>query len=264
MNRPLPLPLAGRRVVVTRFEMEGGPLATALRRVGAEPLVVPLIGIDPVIDASADTPRPLCDFDWLAFTSANGVRMFVARLDTAARATFRSHGAIAAVGPATARAVAAAGARSALIAPEFVAESLADALGDVRGKRILWPRAAGARSVLSDTLRHRGADVVEQILYDTVALTVPEATRSLVMKADAITFTRPSAVRAFVACFGVQHTPRIACIGPVTAAAARDAGLATETTAAVFTLDGMVRALCSSFNNTPGQPQSSVPPTASA
>jgi uroporphyrinogen III methyltransferase / synthase len=245
------LPLAGRRVVVTRFEMENGPLAAALRRAGAEPLVVPLIGIDPVIDTDPDTARPIRDFDWLAFTSANGVRMFVARLDAAERAAFRAHKAIAAVGPATARAVAAAGATSAVVAPEFVAESLADALGDVRGKRVLWPRAAGARSVLSDTLRQRGAEVVERILYDTVALTVPEDTRSLVLKADAITFTSPSAVRAFVACFGTERTPKVACIGPVTAEAARGAGLSVDAIAALFTLEGLVRSLCDLFARAP-------------
>lgn len=240
-------PLAGRRVVVTRFELEDGPLATALRRAGAEPLVVPLIGIDPVVDHAAVATQSVRDFDWLAFTSANGVRMFWARLDTPQRAAFRAHGGIAAVGPATARAVAAVGATSALTAPEFVAESLADALGDVRGKRILWPRAAAARCVLSDTLRQRGGEVIERILYDTVALSVPEETRDRVLDADAITFTSPSAVRAFVACFGTEITPRVVCIGPVTSAAAQDAGLVVNAVAGVFTLDGVVNALSSVF-----------------
>lgn len=240
-------PLAGRRVVVTRFEIEDGPLATSLRRAGAEPLVVPLIGIDPVMDDHAAAARSVREFDWLAFTSANGVRMFWARLDNSERTAFRAHRAIAAVGPATARAVASFGATSALTAPEFVAESLAEALGDVAGKQILWPRAAGARSVLSDTLRERGACVVESILYDTVALSVPDETRDRVLDADAITFTSPSAVRAFVACFGIDVTPRVACIGPVTAAAAQDAGLVVHAVAAVFTLDGVVNALSSMF-----------------
>lgn len=239
--------LAGRRVVVTRFEIEGGPLATALRRAGAQPLVIPLIGINPVeSDASLDA-RPLTDFDWIAFTSANGVRMFWARLDPSQRAAFGNHRGIAAVGPATARAVAAFGATSALTAPQFVAEALADALGDVRDKTILWPRAAGARPVLSDTLRARGAEVVEQILYDTVARSVPEDTRSLILEADAITFTSPSAVHAFVTCFGSEVKPRIVCIGPVTARAATDAGLPVSAVAAMFTLDGLVGAVAHTF-----------------
>ena len=169
----------GRRVVVTRFETDDGPLATALRAAGAEPVVVPLIGIESA-DAGAHTALgPLSDFDWIAFTSANGVRIFWARLERADRTAFRAHRGIAAVGPATARAVANLGATAAITAPEFVAESLADALGDVTERRILWPRAAGARSVLSDTLRSRGAAVVEQILYDTVALSVSDQTRAL-------------------------------------------------------------------------------------
>lgn len=240
-------PLAGRRVVVTRFEMADGPLSTALRRAGAEPLLVPLIGIDPAVDGGSDTAFTVREFDWIAFTSANGVRMFWARLGTAERMAFRTHQGIAAVGPATARAVAAVGATSTLTAPEFIAESLADALGDVTGKRILWPRAAGARSVLSERLRDGGAEVIERILYDTVALPVADEVRESVLEADAITFTSPSAVRAFVASFGVNGGPRVVCIGPVTAAAAQDAGLAIAAVAGVFTIDGLVRTLAGVF-----------------
>jgi uroporphyrinogen-III synthase len=243
--------LAGRRVVVTRFELDDGPLATGLRRAGAEPIVVPLIGIDPVPEDRTEPVRALRDFDWIAFTSANGVRMFWARLDSSDRAAFRGHRGIAAVGPATARAVAATGATSALTAPEFVAESLVEALGDVAGKKILWPRAAGARSVLSDTFRARGAEVNERILYDTVALSVPDETRGLVLDADAITFTSPSSVHAFVACFGIDVAPRVACIGPVTADAARASGLTVHAVGSVFTLDGMVRALTEMFASDP-------------
>ncbi len=251
-------PLAGKRVVVTRFEPEDGPLAAALRRAGAEPLVVPLVGIAPL--ATEDTPGSpaLRDFDWIAFTSANGVRMFCARLSAEELTAFRSHRGIAAVGPATARAVAGAGGNSAVTAPEFIAESLAEALGNVRGQRILWPRAAGARSALSEMLRSRGADVTERILYETIALAVPDDTRSVVLDADAITFTSPSAVRAFVACFGAEVSPRIVCIGPVTAAAARDVGLTLDGVASFFTLDGVVRALTDVFRNEAATTTSSI------
>ncbi|MEO7042415.1 MAG: uroporphyrinogen-III synthase [Gemmatimonadaceae bacterium] len=236
-------PLAGRRVVVTRFEPDDGPLATALRRAGAEPVVVPLIGIAPLAADVPDANRSIQEFDWIAFTSANGVRIFWARLSESEQSAFRIHRGIASVGPATARAIANLGATSALVAPEFVAESLADALGDVHGKSILWPRAAGARSVLSATLRQRGATVTDQILYDTVALTIPERTRESILEADAITFTSPSAVRAFVASFGTGRRPLVVCIGPVTADAARAAGLNVTAVAGIFTLDGLVSAL---------------------
>jgi uroporphyrinogen III methyltransferase / synthase len=248
--------LAGRRIVVTRFELEDGPLATSLRRAGAEPIVVPLIGIDPVPEDRTEPVRPIRAFDWIAFTSANGVRMFWARLDGPDRAAFRAHRGIAAVGPATARAVVAVGATCALTAPEFVAESLVEALGDVAGKTILWPRAAGARSVLSDKLRARGAEVNERILYDTVALSVPEETRDLVLDADAITFTSPSSVHAFVACFGADVGPRVACIGPITADAARASGLTVHAVGSVFTLEGMVRALTAMFAADPSDSDS--------
>jgi uroporphyrinogen-III synthase len=242
-------PLAGKRIVVTRFEIERGPLTTALLREGAEPIVTPLIGINPVVDDDATAKRPLREFDWIAFTSANGVRMFWARLNASERLTFITHRGIAAVGPATAQAVAALGATSAITAPEFVAESLADALGDVRDRFILWPRAAGARSMLSERLRERGAEVVESVLYDTVQLPVAEEVRQSVLNADAITFTSPSAVRAFVSSFGIDVRPQIVCIGPVTEAAARDAGLRVNAVAAIFTMEGMVAALSDLFTN---------------
>lgn len=235
--------LKGRRIVVTRAEEEGGPLANALRRAGAEPIVAPLVAIDPVRQADDEAAVPVATFDWLIFTSANGVRMFVARLDAEERSAFRGHRRIASVGPATARAVAEAGGNSALIAPEFVAESLANALGDVAGKRVLWPRAAGARDVLANLLRSRGAEVVERVLYDTVPLHVDDAARSEILSADAVTFTSPSSVRAFVALFGTAVEPRVVCIGPVTAMAAREAGLVVHGVAAMYTMDGLVAAV---------------------
>lgn len=235
--------LKGRRVVVTRAEDEGGPLSNALRRAGAEPIVAPLIAIDPVRQPDDEAPISVTAFDWLIFTSANGVRMFVAQLDADERSSFRGHRRIASVGPATARAVAESGANSALIAPEFIAESLANALGDVGDKRILWPRAAAARDVLASMLRSRGAEVVERVLYDTVPLPVDDAARSDILGADAVTFTSPSSVRAFVALFGTAVDPRVACIGPVTALAAREAGLPVHAVAAVYTMDGLVAAL---------------------
>src|SRR5665213_2145847 len=97
--------LAGRRIVVTRFEPHDGPLATALRLAGAEPIVVPLIGIDPLAKDASDTDQSVRDFDWIAFTSANGVRIFWARLSDEEQSAFRVHRGIAAVGPATARVV---------------------------------------------------------------------------------------------------------------------------------------------------------------
>ena len=235
--------LKGLRVVVTRAEEEGGPLSNALRRAGAEPIVAPLIAIDPIRQRDDEVPINVATFDWLIFTSANGVRMFVARLDADERSSFRNHRRIASVGPATARAVAESGGNSALIAPEFVAESLANALGEVAGKRLLWPRAAAARDVLTTMLRGRGAEVVERVLYDTIPLPVDDAARSDILHADAVTFTSPSSVRAFVALFGTAVQPRVACIGPVTALAAREAGLEVHAVAAVYTMDGLVAAL---------------------
>jgi uroporphyrinogen-III synthase len=252
--------LAHRRIVVTRPETDTGPLSTALRRAGAEAIVVPLVGISPVPGTDHEQARrPLREFNWIAFTSANGVRMFAAGLDAQQRTEFRQHRGIAAVGPATARAIAEAGATSSLTAPEFVAEALADAIGDVNGMSVLWPRAAGARSLLAERLRDCGAEVVEQILYDTVALPIPQAARERVLDSDAITFTSPSAVRAFAGSFPGPVRPRIVCIGPVTTAAARDAGLDVAAVAAVFDFTGLVSALTDMFAAAPAAgPQTPV------
>jgi uroporphyrinogen-III synthase len=242
--------LTGCRVVITRGETENGPLATALRRAGAEPVLIPLVRTVSLPGDGA-TPLTVSGFDWIAFTSANGVREFWSRLDATQRSAFRAHRAIAVVGPSTAHTVATLGAAPSLIAPEFVAESLANAFGDVHGKRILWPRAAGARSVLAQRLRERGAEVDERILYETVPVAVSTEMLDRIAGADAITFASPSAVRAFAACTDSgalrRSHPRTVCIGPVTTAAAEALGVHIDATASVYTFDGLVAALAGLF-----------------
>jgi uroporphyrinogen-III synthase len=161
------------------------------------------------------------------------------------------------VGPATARALADAGVPVACIAAEHVAEALADALGDVEGRRVLWPRAAGARDVLATRLRARGAVVDEVVVYQSVPAPLPLDAAERVRGADAVTFASPSAVRCFVdalggsalgsGALGTSASVRVACIGPVTEAAARAAGLRVDAVASPYTDAGMVDALTRAF-----------------
>jgi uroporphyrinogen III methyltransferase/synthase len=195
------------------------------------------------LDAAA---ARLDSYDWLIFTSANGVRFFQSRADLrSARAR------ICAIGPATRRALEQLHLKVDLMPAEYVAESLVEAFAaeDLAGKCILLPRAAVARDVVPAELARRGAhvDVVEA--YRTV---IPEAAPALAReiffgprKPDWITFTSSSTVSNFVAAAGAGALAgvRVASIGPVTTATARKHGIAVTVEAETYTTDGLVEAM---------------------
>lgn len=237
-------PLAGRRIVVTRPAQQAEELAAPLRALGAEVLLVPTIEIGPPADdgrALDAALRRLGAYRWLVVTSVNGVD---ALLD---RAPSRPAGLqVAAIGPATASRMRAAGWAVDLVPDEYVAEALLDALGRpaAPGDAVLLARAAVARDVLPDGLRDRGwtVDVVEA--YRTVDALVDDDLLRDVVSADTVTFTSPSTVERFVGLVGVAGVPpRVACIGPVTARAARAAGLDVTIEASTYTVEGLLEAL---------------------
>ena len=244
---PGSLPLSGRRVVVTRPRFQAASLCRRLRDAGAEPVEVPVIAIvDPEDGGVAlrSAVGAVGSYDWLVMTSANGVRRFLDALDDPVELGGVR---VAAIGPGTAEALEAGGVAVDLLPDRFVAEALLEALPDPPSDgdaRVLLARAAVARDVLPDGLRARGweVDVVEA--YRTVPLDHgPEEGRS-VAAADTVTFTSPSVVDAFVAEFGAERVPAtVACIGPVTAAAAREAGLTVDVEATAHTIPGLVDAL---------------------
>jgi len=241
------LPLFGQRVVVTRDRRQTAELAEPLEELGAEVLLLPVIEIQP-----PDDPGPLdraiaCldTYDWLIFTSANGVRSFVEHL-TDIR-VLRAK--ICAIGPATAAAVEALHIKVDRMPKEYVAESLLEALAadDLTGKRVLLPRAAVARDLVPVELTRRGAivDVVEA--YRTV---VPEdaaarAREILARNPTWITFTSSSTVRNFIAAAGGQSLEgvKIASIGPITSATARELGLTVDVEGNPHTVPGLVAAI---------------------
>ena len=240
--------LRGRRVIVTRPAHQAAPLCAALERAGAVAVPLPLLHVVPNTLGSHDLVPDAHAYDWVLFTSANGVAHAQAALGPLGDA-LRGHEGVAAVGPATAAALAAQGVTVRLVAPEHVAESLADALGDVDGRRVLWPRAADARDVLASRLRARGADVREIVVYRTVPAPLPADAADRVRSAHAVTFASPSAVRSFVASLGTTplgtsaDAVRVACIGPVTEAAARTLGVRVDAVASSYTDAGLVHAL---------------------
>ena len=258
------LPLAGKRIAITRPMAQAAALADKLAALGAWPIIFPTIQIAPVDDyAPLDAAlRQLDQYQWIVFTSANAVAIFWERLRRHLPARVPAAGGFtglvpaalqfAAVGPATARALEKHGASAKIVPDEYVAEALAAGLGDVAGRRILLPHAELARDALADELRRRGATVDEIAIYRTLpAAPDPRSLAELKRGVDAITFTSASAARNFALVIAGETLASgpaiIACIGPVTAAAAKQAGWPAGVVAAEYTLDGLVAALAEHF-----------------
>jgi uroporphyrinogen III methyltransferase/synthase len=255
-------PLFGKRVLVTRAREQAGSLAALLRDRGADVVVVPTIEIRDPLD-----PAPLSlaiadlragAYAWVAFTSANGVdKTWNAVAGSGADARAFGASKLAAIGPATARALESHGLRADLVAKEFVGESLArDMLEAVRSSssapRILIPRAAKARDVVPEALRAVGCRVDVVPAYETHA-PPPESVQSLVReleegRLDIATFTSSSTVENFCDLLGSRAPEllgrvRVAAIGPVTAETARARGIRVDVQATEFTVPGLVECL---------------------
>jgi uroporphyrinogen-III synthase len=247
--------LRGCRVVVTRPENQSGSLCERLRALGAEPIGFPVIAIAaPEPGGTLDQVLGrIGDYSWIIFTSVNGVEHFWARLtalcekrETGVIGIPNYRGQVAAIGPATAAALARRGVTVDLMPAEYRAEAILDAIGDLDGLRILLPRANVARAELAVGLRARGAQVDEVAAYRTVPSTPPpSAFQALQRGVDILTFTSSSTVRAFIALTsGLDYgDPLVACIGPVTADTARQLGLRVDVVAEDYTTEGLLDAV---------------------
>ena len=259
--------LHGKRIVVTRAREQASALSERLRALGAEPIEYPVIAFAPPVD-----PRPLDDaiaalgrYDWIIFTSANGVRYFWEGLAAAGMSSTALEGLrIGAIGPATAEALAQAGVAPSFVPSEFVAEAVVEQIGDVAGARILLPRADIAREALADGLQARGAVVDQVVAYRTV-LGDPEVDVVTLLREgriDAVTFTSSSTVKNF---FGRLETAGVgadqarellravlvAAIGPITARTAREYGLEIGIEAGEYTIPGLVDVLLQAWSPAP-------------
>jgi len=254
------LPLFGRRVMVTRTRDQASGLSRRLADLGARVVECPTIRIAPPEDGgpiSAALDR-LGEFDWLVLTSPNGVDYFFESLKARGRDARALAGVqVAAIGPATAAKLDAFGLRADLLPEEYVAEGLVKALvaAGVGGRKVLLARAAEARDVLPRELIAAGAEVTEAALYRTMVpegLT-PEAEAALKQGSiDLVTFTSSSTVTNLVRLLGdrlasFQAMAPAACIGPITARTAREAGFTMAAEAEVYTIDGLIEAVLRFF-----------------
>ena len=251
-------PLFGKRIVVTRAEesLARRGLGARLRELGAEVLDAPTTRIERMdLAPMRDALERLDEFQWVCFTSANGVRFFWEAL----RATGRDARALAGVklctvGPMTADALAQRGLAVDVVPQRFVAEGLLETLAareDVYGTSILYAAAAGARETLPSGLEALGAIVERVPLYRTVPESAAlDGLREIldVRPADLVTFTSASAVRSFAEAMGAQATETpAASIGPATSAAVREAGMSVAVEATQSTLAGLASAIAEAY-----------------
>ena len=237
-------PLDGLRILVTRARVQASDLVERLVDLGAVPIVMPSIEIVPPLDRQPllDSLVRLAEFDWVVFTSTNGVR---AVLDCGIPLDGPR---IAAVGPATASALERAGYRVDTVPLSFMGSAVPEAMGEVSGVKVLWPRGDLARGEFARVLVERGATVCDMEAYRTIAAPWPEEPLPV---PDLLTFTSSSGVlsaherlaeRGLV---GWLDSVPIVCIGPVTADTVRCLGYSVAMTASEHTIPGLVEAVVS-------------------
>ncbi len=238
-----------KRILVTRPRRQADGLVDGLRVAGFEPVCLPVIEIRPMEDNAAldEALQNLGHYDWIIFTSVNGVDIVFGRLPEGAKLPH-----VAAIGPKTAEALRSRGVTPEFIPEEYVAEAILPGLGDVNGKRVLLPRAEIARKALPEAIRAAGGSAHEIAVYRTLPAQPDEAGLAALRDGvDWITFTSPSTVENFVEVvrgerldpLSLPGNPRSACIGPITERAARAAGFAVTLVAKDYTTEGLVEAL---------------------
>ena len=248
-------PLFGKRVLVTRSRTQMSVLSEMLAEEGAEPIELPTIEFSDVDDYShLDSAITLLhSYSWVIFTSANGVEAFFGRMKTLRRDS-RAFGGVkvAAIGPATAAALARYGIVADLVPDEYVSEAIVQGMGPLglKGARVLLPRADIGRRELADGLARLGAQVEQVCVYRTV---VPQDSREKALgllrdgNIDMATFTSSSTVRNLLDLLdgnvSLLQGVKVACIGPITAGTARELGLQVDIVAQEYTILGLVRAM---------------------
>ncbi len=250
-------PLLGRRIVVTRAREQASSLVQTLTDLGAAVLECPTIQVNPpeswqALDEAIDR---IDGYDWLVFTSVNGVKFFFRRLfdkglDVRSLGRLRT----CAIGPATAEALFSFGLRTDILPDSYRAESVVAAFEKeaVAGRRILLPRAAEARPILPEELSRMGAEVDEVAAYRTTA--VDDQAGALIGaleqgEVDMVTFTSSSTVKNFRALLpdgrvsALMEPVTVASIGPITSETAAGIGFRVDVTADTYTVPGLVTAI---------------------
>ena len=263
-------PLTGVRIAVTRATERGAPLAEALRRVGATVHEIPLTRIESLDPAPlAAAVATLARYDWVLLTSVNAVEHLARAAQAAGAQAVMATRRLAAVGQTTAAAIERQGWREPVVPPEKShAEAMLDLLAsrtDIEGTRMLYPAAAGARDVLPAGLRALGAEVDVIPVYRSAPDSEgQERIRRLADEGtlDLVTLAAPSAVDALLDALLPEQAGRlpVACIGPVTARAARTAGFPVRVEATAAVMEGWVRQIVAALQAPPSKP-SPLPPT---
>ncbi len=241
--------LRGQRIVVTRAAHQAEELAGPLREMGAEPILLPMIGIAAPDDKTAlvDAAEHVNEYDWIIFTSANGITSFVAELaDTGD--WFRPR--IATIGQATREVAEEYGLRVELTPEKYVGEALVEAFRGhpMDGKRVLIPSAAVARDVVPNELRKRGAQVdVVEAYQNVMPADAPRRAQEVFQEPlpDWVAFASSSAVEhlAAVVAQEVLQDVKIASIGPATSATVVARGLRVKAEALDHTIAGLIEAM---------------------
>jgi uroporphyrinogen-III synthase len=243
------------KVLITRPRLQADDFAEGLRSAGFEPIFFPVIEILPIESNGAlDLAlSKLNCYEWVVFTSVNGVKVVFNRLTSSSLEGWRDAGVkVAAIGPKTAEALKARGVTPDFVPEEFVAEAILPGLGDLRGKWVLLLRAEIAREALPEAVAEMGGIAHEIAVYKTLpAHPDPDGLASLKAGVDIITFTSPSTVENFVAIAkqngldpqSLPDNPLFACIGPITEQAARAEGMTNLLVAKEYTTEGLVEAI---------------------
>lgn len=246
-------PLDGWRVLVTRARAQANQLSDALRERGAEVIELPAIEIVPAATEPLDAAvAQLGTYDWIVFTSVNGVDAFVGRMAACGvPADALNQIQVGVIGRGTERRLCEQGVEVDFVPEQFVAESVVEGLvaRGVAAQRVLLPRAEIARDVLPDGLRAAGATVDVVTAYRTVLPNIVDDTVIDLLRAgviDAATFASPSTVRNVVELLGgpLPASVVIASIGPITAAALQECGLRVDVQAGEYSIPGLVEGLC--------------------
>lgn len=250
-------PLLGKKILVTRAKEQAKSFVKKIEKLGGTPIVVPLLAFRPPKNRERlqEALQKLATFDWLIFTSINGVRFFFQQIDEEHRKQLKNFK-MAVVGTKTEQELNKYGFQAQFVPDQFVAESFADALLKWvnEGEKVLFPRGNLARSVIPTNLRNHGIEVFEFDVYETVAAKESyEEIRHLIKtkNIDYITFTSSSTVEYFAdAIQGLEdeaQSVQLVGIGPITEQTALKHQLKLDLVAKVYTTDGLLEAIVNSL-----------------
>lgn len=251
------LPLTGKRVLITRARSQVEEFSTLLEDYGAEVIAFPTIEIAPPGDwrPMDQAIKKLDTYDWVIFTSVNGVRSFTQRLrDKNVNMAALEGKKICAIGPRTQRELEKMGLTVTFIPSEYRAEGVVEGLRaqGIRGKKILLPRAWEARRILPDALRAAGGVVDEVEAYRAVRPIQGKNSLEAILEkgVDVVVFTSSSTVRNFMGLLSdktVMNGVKVAVIGPVTGETARNYGLEPSIAPSEYTIQGLAEAMVEYF-----------------